>query len=71
MTPEIAIVLSGMLSGLLCAIFTLFVGSFLLEVQQVTPEIAIVVSGLFSGLLCGAYGFIQGIKHGQQIAEDK
>jgi len=44
---------------------------FFLEAKQMTPEIAIVVSGLFSGLLCGAYGFIQGIKHGQQIAEDK
>ena len=31
-----------------------------------TPEIAIVLSGLLSGLLCGAYGFIQGIKYGQQ-----
>jgi len=45
--------------------------SFLLEDKQVTPELAIVLSGLLSGLLCGAYGFIQGIKHGQQIAEDK
>ena len=42
-----------------------------MEVKQVTPELAIIVSGLFSGLLCGAYGFVQGIKHGQQIAEEK
>ena len=31
-----------------------------------TPELAIVISGMLSGLLCGIYGFIQGIKYGQQ-----
>ena len=49
----------------------ILIGSFLLEDKQVTPELAIILSGMLSGLICGAYGFIQGIKHGQQIAEDK